>query len=260
MGGIYIEFDWFKKDVPLQNSATNAMGPEISTLITDHKTALIAAKKDGWTFYDLPHELKNDRKIVLAAVDGFNNRLGLEHAPVQFKNDREIVSVAVGRDPYDLEYASDELKNDRDIVLKAILQNGRVLQYASRSLRADIDILLTAVLQSPQALSYAPLHLRDGGLDTYIRDILSRYTTSKEDFQSTFLFGFTIPKKSISDDDHDDANSLNPPCKIYILNNGLGKYGSLAVKKLVAEYVGIRKCIKWKKMKKIIFPLWNFDT
>ena len=70
-----------------------------------------------------PKELRNDRKIVLAAVK--QNGFVQEYASPELRKDREIVPAVVTQKGLALKYASEELKNDRSIVLAAVKENVR---------------------------------------------------------------------------------------------------------------------------------------
>jgi hypothetical protein len=55
----------------------------------------------------------------------------LEHASAQLKNDKEVVLAAVEENGDALEYASEELQNDKEVVLMAVAQDGDALEYSS---------------------------------------------------------------------------------------------------------------------------------
>ena len=102
-----------------------------------------------------------------------------------FRNDKEIVMVAVrtGRDA--LLWASDRLRKDGDVILEAVAHNGRALRYAyafrdskeivlqackvdgnalqfaSSELRSDVKVASTAVEQTPYALQYCGKNIQN---------------------------------------------------------------------------------------------------
>ena len=118
--------------------------------------------------YALEHastELRSDRELVLAAVQGSGRAsrrhhvVALMHASAELRADREIVLAAVRTDGWALKYVCGELQADREVVLEA-LQFGMALSYASTGLRADREVVLAAVRQDPRALEFASTELR----------------------------------------------------------------------------------------------------
>ena len=69
----------------------------------------------------------------------------LYHAPVELKNDREVLSAAMEQYRWSFKYASKELRNDREVVLAAVKQSGWNLQFASEALVNDREIVLESV-------------------------------------------------------------------------------------------------------------------
>ena len=108
---------------------------------------------------------------MLAAV-ALSGR-ALMYASGALRADREVVLAAVAQDGWALQHASPELRTDRNVVLAAVAQSGYALKYASYVLRNDQEIVLSAVAQNPKALQYASSRLQDGGLVSYVRDILA---------------------------------------------------------------------------------------
>jgi len=104
-------------------------------------------------------ELKNDREVVLAAVN--NEGFALEHASDELKDDREVVFAALSNHGWALDYASDELKNDREVVLAAVDNDGRALEDASDELKNDREVVIAAVNNKGWVLQYASDELRN---------------------------------------------------------------------------------------------------
>ena len=61
----------------------------------------------------------------------------LKDAPQKFKDNKNLVIMAVSSCPYALEFASDRLKDDEEVVSIAIQKIGRSLVYASERLKKD---------------------------------------------------------------------------------------------------------------------------
>lgn len=83
------------------------------------------------------------KESVLVAVRKCKLRLG--DLPLKFRNDKDIVLAAVEHDIYALSIASKELQNDRDIVLAAVKKHCANLEYASSELHMDREIVLEAI-------------------------------------------------------------------------------------------------------------------
>jgi len=149
-------------------------------------------RQDGHMLEHAPDELKNDKRIVLQALEQdssclryasdnlrndkqlvLQNLQAFRYVSNELKNDREIVWKAVNQNYMALHYASDELKNDREIVLEAINQSGMAISYASDELQRDKEIVLKAVRQQPRALKYLPNEMKQDKeivLEAVIRD------------------------------------------------------------------------------------------
>jgi hypothetical protein len=193
--------------------------------------------------------LKNDREIVLAAVT--QNSLALKFTSDELKNDHEIVVAAVNQNARAFQYASDEMKNDREIVLAAMNQNGDALKHASDELKNDREIVLAAVKNKGTSLCFVSKELKNdceilivafaNGCTSYLSTaaeyevgiFLDNMLLQCDRFQSIFLMGwmYISPKES-----HEVVSLLAN--KLPLLNK-LGKYGSIQVKKLIADYAGV---------------------
>jgi hypothetical protein len=188
-------------------------------LKNDREIVLAAVTQNGYALEFASGELKNDRAIVLAAV---TNGRALEFASDELKNDRAIVLAAVKADVSALEFASDELKNDREFVLAAVKKYGRALQYASHELKHDYAVRIPAVANG--------LRWWDDKFEVFVQDLLR----DSEHFMGVFLMGWGQQFRQ-KDNTHRQANFNN---KLPMLNK-LGKYGSIQVKKLIADYAGV---------------------
>jgi sulfur relay (sulfurtransferase) complex TusBCD TusD component (DsrE family) len=166
--------------------------------------------------------LKNDRDIVLAAVN--QNGHALQYASVELKNDREVVLTAVTQNGNALQFASLELKNDRGVVLAAVTYDGFVLKFASHELQNDYEVMIPAV-----ANGWASW---DDKFEVFVQDLLR----DSEHFMGVFLMGWgqQVPQK----DNTPRQTNFNNNNKLTMLNK-LGKYKSIQVKKLIADYAGV---------------------
>jgi NhaP-type Na+/H+ and K+/H+ antiporter len=128
-------------------------------LKNDKEIVLAAVQQDGKSLEDASHELKNDKEIVLAAVQQAGK--SLEDASTELKNDKEIVLAAVQQDGKSLEDASHKLKNDKEVVLAAVTNDGWALRYASKKLKDDREIVLAAIQENEWALEFASDDLKN---------------------------------------------------------------------------------------------------
>ena len=146
-------------------------------------------KKNGLNLKYASEELKNNKQVVLAAINqspwafkyasealqqDYNiafltvslDSVLLKDMSKELKNNRDIVLAAINsvdnvKSAYSVRFASDELKNDKEIILSAISKNVYVLQFASINLRDDTDIILAAIEQDPYyALKLASNNIR----------------------------------------------------------------------------------------------------
>lgn len=154
----------------------------------DDVTAMTAVKNDGCSLYYARPEHKRNEDIVLAAIQ--NNAHAIKYADSslrdnsafvlkalmcigssynttffnqihpQFRDDYEIMFVAVQLHGHYLTDASKRLRDDDTIVRIAITNHGSLL-YASKRLQTDYAIVLSAVEVDGNALHYASECLRD---------------------------------------------------------------------------------------------------
>ena len=68
------------------------------------------------------------------------NPYAIEDLEERWRDDKEVMMVAVSAHGLSLEFASDRLKADKELVLAAIENDPRSLSYASRELRDDFEI------------------------------------------------------------------------------------------------------------------------
>ena len=121
--------------------------------------AIELVKQDVYALENLDIKFKNDKDVVLVAVN--TGGFALKYASAELKNDKEIVMAAVSNNGGSLEYASDELKNDKEIVFIAISHYGWEIEHATEKLKNDKEIVLAAVKKSGDSLQYASEELRN---------------------------------------------------------------------------------------------------
>jgi len=152
------------------------------SLLSDRKFMINAAKVNGWVIRFATKDLQSDKEIILLAIKYNADILHdlppitdrnfvieslckssygvLEHLPMEFRKDKEIVKAFVNNSGMALKYAASDLQGDPDIVSAAVANDGWALAYASSELRGRRDIVLEAVNQNGWALNYASFTLK----------------------------------------------------------------------------------------------------
>ena len=149
-------------------------------------------RDDYWNYIDLlmKKPFNNDREIVVETLKSLFEDLNWEEwfkaLPLEFRSEKEIVLMALGKDPYCIEHVLDQgLLNDREVILAGInsgyysdyCENGIVFKYASKKLRADRNLLELALPEFGAALNYASKDLQlDIDLNKKAIEISSRDT------------------------------------------------------------------------------------
>jgi hypothetical protein len=100
---------------------------------------LIAVASCPYSLDDLPDQFKDDKEIVSVAFQEDSEQV-LEFASPRLRADFDIVLKAVRVDGLNLMYASDELRDTKEIVIAAVNNYGGSLKYASKRLRQDQEL------------------------------------------------------------------------------------------------------------------------
>jgi hypothetical protein len=205
----------------------------------DREIVLAAVSKHGHSLQYASKELKNDREIGLRAMA--NDRSNRQYytflqCSKELRANREFALVGVTKCGRSLRFVSDELKNDREIVLTAIAnddtQFGVAFDTCSLRLRQDPDFVLEALMLSVNTKCLAQIPDPDVVLKCQgkVHELLS----SHDSYKHGFLYSWPCGQRNYSSGANKKAyNTLS------MLSLGLGKYGSLTVKKLIADYLGL---------------------
>ena len=152
-------------------------------LKSDKEFVLDILKIDPWSVRSISETLKFDMTVMQIvfiseryllkyyysdktmdrdfAIDAINiNPEVLEFFDISFRNDFEIMKLAISQKCEFLKLASDELKNNRDIVSLAVSKNGALLELASDELKNNRDVVSLAVTNYPFALGVASNNLK----------------------------------------------------------------------------------------------------
>lgn len=110
--------------------------------LDDKDVMLEAVKKDSYSLSAASDRLKDDKDIILAAVNNGGIHT-LSYASERLRDDKEVVLTAVIKNPESLQYASDRLKDSELIVKTAMDRHNErnPLQYASERLRTNPELL-----------------------------------------------------------------------------------------------------------------------
>ena len=84
--------------------------------------------------------LRDDRDVVLAAVDDWGN--ALRFASTRLCDDRDVVLAAVDDWGDPLQFASTRLRDDHEIVLTAVSNDRTVIKFATERLQTDSALAL----------------------------------------------------------------------------------------------------------------------
>mmetsp|Transcript_49100 Transcript_49100/g.78199 ORF Transcript_49100/g.78199 Transcript_49100/m.78199 type:complete len:254 (+) Transcript_49100:32-793(+) len=116
------------------------------------------SKNDGMRLQFAPEHVKNDRMVVLAAVQNYPR--AIQYAGERVRQDKEVFLAAVKSEGVLLRLAPARLREDRQLVMAAVKQSGVALQYAHASLKADVDVVIAALGNDPDALRFAPVEVQ----------------------------------------------------------------------------------------------------
>lgn len=75
-------------------------------------------------------------------------------------NNKGQVFRLMGHNGDNLGYASEKWRNDKEVVLLAVNQDGLALQYASEELRHDKEVCLAALEQEGESLRFMPIEIQ----------------------------------------------------------------------------------------------------
>ena len=115
-------------------------------LRTDKDIAFLAVKDYPETFECLSDELKNDRNFIieLLKLEFFGNIF--KYLNSSFKNDEEIILLALKKDMDNFKFIDEGLKNNKDFIIKALKANGRIFQYLDNKYKSNKEALKIALL------------------------------------------------------------------------------------------------------------------
>lgn len=115
---------------------------------TQKQYALLAVQSMPTSLKYVSNNLKDDKDVVLAAINTEDSEGVLEYASSRLRDDYDLVYKAVSVDALNLEFASDRLRDDKTIVMAALKKFGGVLEDASERLQKDPELIKLAAENS----------------------------------------------------------------------------------------------------------------
>ena len=133
-------------------------------------------------FIDAPDRFKDDIEIVKLAIE--KQSCLFKYVSNRLKKDKSLAMLAVSHYGHALEYASTDLQNDPDVVLLAARNDYSVLRNAGSTIKNNEALLRIIIEETPKAMKFAtdslkndkdfvlPLLSRDARIYKYIGDRL----------------------------------------------------------------------------------------
>ena len=123
--------------------------------VNETREDVIEKLNNGCSLEEMDSCFRDDEEIVKIAVtaDGFN----LKYASERLQDNEEIVKIAVTDNGYCLRFASSRLQKNRDMVLFTVQHKGYALQVVEDEFKQDAEIVETAVKSEGRAIQYTLL-------------------------------------------------------------------------------------------------------
>lgn len=104
-----------------------------------------------WLYRYLSEEVKASRKITEIALQASGSCL--EFAPDEFKEDKELVLIAVGTGDAFI-HASEELQQDKEIILKALEWDSSIVEDLDEDFYEDLEVMYKAIERDEANFEY----------------------------------------------------------------------------------------------------------
>tara|TARA_B100000886_G_C20423728_1_gene492868 strand:+ start:291 stop:2339 length:2049 start_codon:yes stop_codon:yes gene_type:complete len=134
-----------KSDRELAKLALNHSGHNLehiksNELLFDKELIKLALSTHDQAYMYMPKDLRNDKELVAQVIAKKIDSLVFEMFPDEYRNNRDVILKAVNDDGYSYKYLSETFRDDKEILLLAISTSPSILEYASERLRNDIDV------------------------------------------------------------------------------------------------------------------------
>jgi len=137
--------------------AINSMEQEeYDKMFADRDFVFTLMDLNGEFFENASEELRNDRELLLKALETEGECVSLNYASEELRNDREIAEKAIAIQTYNYFNIGDELKTDRELVLKVLKLDPHILEFSDEidELLQEDEFLLEVVRQNPEIAKY----------------------------------------------------------------------------------------------------------
>jgi hypothetical protein len=103
-------------------------------------------------FYSLPFDLNTDKEIAKEVVKRDGHLLCVMNETL--RNDKEIVMAALQDYPQSFKYVSEDLKNDKDVILKAIVRDPSIISQINEKFKKDKSLIFEIIEANPNSYCY----------------------------------------------------------------------------------------------------------
>ena len=104
---------------------------------TNKHCVMVSVAEDPHSLSNASDELKNDKDVIMCALENSSGEYWLQHMSDGLKDDREFMSAIIANHPFALSIASDNLKNNKEFIMVVVAQNSSALEYVSDTLKQD---------------------------------------------------------------------------------------------------------------------------
>ena len=153
----------------------------------DREIAKATFKKDGSMLEFAPDEFKNDKEMVLTAVDTGDAFI---HASDELQHDVDVILLALEWDPVIIEDIDEVFYENLDVMYKAIYMDAENFEYLVEELQTDKDVAKKCVSLNCDVYNYLCDELKEDReiIETSIQNgyLLSGFLHSTENYKEIY--------------------------------------------------------------------------
>ncbi len=138
---------------------------ESKSVSSDRDFMLRAIKLNGLALEAASEDLKNDKDLVLQAIEHSNYGYALEYASPSLRANKQVVETAALNDIDSIRFADKSLLEDGDFAKTLIQIDPNSLRYLSENLRENSGLVLLAITEKPEAFQYVGKEVRQKVID-----------------------------------------------------------------------------------------------
>ncbi len=116
-------------------------------------------KKDGLSLKNAPLSFRDNQDIVLLAVR--KNSLAIQYASDRLKDNINVAKELVFGDIEALKFISPRLRDNEEFMIFAVKNNGSAIMYASDRLKNNYNVVKNAVFKSGSMIEYVSSNYKD---------------------------------------------------------------------------------------------------